>query len=117
MRGRQEAAGFTLVEIMIVVAIIGLLAAITLPNFVQSRTTSRKNACINNLRLIAAAKDQAGLELGMLETGSPTTTELYPYLKYTPLINGLPKEPENGSYTIGPLSSDPTCSVGGGHTL
>lgn len=117
MRGEREAAGFTLVEIMIVVAIVALLAAITLPNFVRSRATSRQSACINNLRLVAAAKDQAGLELGMLETDSPTTADLYPYLKYTPLINGLPKEPENGTYTIGPISTDPTCSVGGGHKL
>ncbi len=117
MKRGREADGFTLVEIMIVVAIVALLAAITIPNFVRSRTTSRQSLCINNLRLVAAAKDQAGLELGMLEADSPTTAELYPYLKYTPLINGLPKEPENGTYTIGPISSDPTCSVGGGHKL
>ncbi|MFT5207208.1 MAG: prepilin-type N-terminal cleavage/methylation domain-containing protein, partial [Candidatus Omnitrophota bacterium] len=44
--------GFTLVEIMIVVAIIGLLASIAIPNFVQARRTARTNACINNLRTI-----------------------------------------------------------------
>ena len=53
---KKSNQGFTLVEIMIVVAIIGLLAAIAIPSFVKSRNTERTNACINNLRLIDAAK-------------------------------------------------------------
>ena len=73
-------AGFTLVEIMIVVAIIGLLAAIAIPNFVRARQTSQTNACINNLRQIDAAKQQWALENGGAGSATPTSTQVLVYV-------------------------------------
>src|ERR1043165_3025687 len=58
----NKASGFTLVEIMIVVAIIGLLAAIAIPNFVKARENAQLNSIFNNLRILEGAKDQWALE-------------------------------------------------------
>jgi prepilin-type N-terminal cleavage/methylation domain-containing protein len=111
-------AGFTLVEIMIVVAIIGLLAAIAIPNFVRARATSQKNACINNLRQIDGAKQQWALENHQISTASPGSPSLMPYLGRG-TAGSWPTCPANGTYAIGNVSTAPTCSLGtsNGHLL
>lgn len=77
----MKTKAFTLVEIMIVVAIIGLLAAIAIPNFVRAREQAQLNSIINNLRIIEGAKDQWALE-GKQGTGATVgLTNIAEYLK------------------------------------
>ena len=109
----NKKAGFTLVEIMIVVAIIGLLAAIAIPNFVKARGTAQKNACINNLRQIEGAKATWALENKKVGTDTPVDSDLFGNTLY---IKVKPECPAGGSYTINNVDTKAACGVAG-HAL
>ena len=104
--------GFTLVEIMIVVAIIGLLAAVAIPNFVRARQTAQRNACIQNLKQIDGAKEQWAIEAKKAPGATVNDSDITPYIKG----NAIPTCPASGTYTLGTVGENPTCSVAT-HTL
>ncbi len=122
----RKQQGFTLVEIMIVVLIIGILLAIAIPNFLQAREASRANSCVANLYQINSAKLQCIMDYKI--SGTDTTTKFFidGTTTNTPgnyqLINGtggtgyirrVANCPSGGNYTVGNVVTAPTCDVTG----
>ena len=105
-------SGFTLVEIMIVVAIIGLLAAIAIPNFVKARSRAQTNACIANLKQLQGATETYLLEKKSSTYPDAATLVSEGFLKSTPTCPG------GGTYTAGSSTAEWSCSLSAdGHVL
>ena len=96
---------------MIVVAIIGLLAAIAIPNFVRARETSQKNACINNLRQIDGAVQQWALE-NKANTNAPVGfADVDDYLRNEVTCPNDSANAFGSSYTLSTVNVKPVCQI------
>jgi prepilin-type N-terminal cleavage/methylation domain-containing protein len=104
---RSSRRAFTLIEIMIVVAILGILIAIAVPAWMRQRLTSAQKACQENLYKIDGAKEQWALETGQGAVATPTEAMLY---GETLFVRSTPICPAGGTYTINSLADRPGCS-------
>jgi prepilin-type N-terminal cleavage/methylation domain-containing protein len=103
----HRSLGFTLVEIMIVVAVIGLLASIAIPSMTRARFKAQQRVCIANLRAIDAAKDQWAMETRRRTGDRARRSAINQYIK-----GGLtPKCPAEGIYRYGPVAFPPSCNI------
>ncbi|MBP8801782.1 MAG: prepilin-type N-terminal cleavage/methylation domain-containing protein [Kiritimatiellae bacterium] len=98
---KKNRKGFTFVEVMAVVAIIGILAVIAIPNFLLSRKKSHQNICIANLKQIQSAKEQS-----LVANSGITASDLFGNERY---IKVEPKCPAGGVYTVGDADANPSC--------
>ncbi|MDD5137056.1 MAG: prepilin-type N-terminal cleavage/methylation domain-containing protein [Candidatus Omnitrophica bacterium] len=98
--------GFTLIEIMIVVAIIAIALAIAIPNFVRISSISKRTVCINNLKKISAAVDQWAID-NNIRSGTNLTPEQESDVYNNYLRSGKPKCPSAGEYLLNPVGANP----------
>ena len=109
---KMRAKGFTLVEMMIVVAIIGMLAVIAIPQWVHARAASQTQACINNLRQIFGATQQWALDFRKGPDAPVAPDDILPYLKSAVVCPaGGPTATFGSTFTLTTVSNLPICRV------
>ena len=108
MRCDVRKKGFTLVEIMIVVAIIAILLAIAIPNFMRARLVSQEKACISNLDKIEGGKEQFIMEHNKGIGDVVAFDDLVP-----DYVKTMPACPSGGTYAVEAVNTMPTCTIAG----
>lgn len=107
-----------MIEIMIVVALIGLLATIAIPNWVHARTHSQTQVCINNLRQIDGAKQQWAIETKQSPSATPSFADIAVYLKQSATCPaGSVTATFDDTYTMGTIAVKPTCKIDPKHVM
>src|SRR5688500_9129435 len=107
----KNRGGFTLVEIMIVVAIIALLAAIAVPNFLRARKRSQATRILEDLRLIDSAVDQYAIETNKTTGNTVAWADIKAYLKPNSMLYNTGNSVIGGSYSGGTYTVDGTIST------
>jgi prepilin-type N-terminal cleavage/methylation domain-containing protein len=113
--------GFTLLEIMIVCAIIGIVVAIAVPNIVRGRATAQMNACINNLSQLDAAKSSWATAMRADPSTVPAASVIQPFLGRgsAGTLPTCPCDTNNAfvtSYTLEAVGTVPICLIGSSYT-
>jgi type II secretory pathway pseudopilin PulG len=99
------------VEIMIVVAIIGLLAAVAIPNFIRARESAQADTCIGNLRQLDGAVQQWALENSQNTSSPVELDDIRPYIGRV-TAGQLPDCPGGGAYEVTDVGTKPRCTIG-----
>jgi prepilin-type N-terminal cleavage/methylation domain-containing protein len=118
MNKTNRRAGFTILEIMIVVMIITILLEIAVPNYIRSRENTRRNSCINTLKQIDGAKEEWAMDNRAPQGAAVRMIDIASAYIKGPATG--PTCPGGGTYTVNPVGINPACSLSaapGFHTI